>query len=109
MAQADMTKKGRDHNGASQLEKGYGEIGDIRHDLQSLKENVRNLTRHLQKDGLDKAEDIKGAVSDGIDAIVSKGEDGMTALEHEIKENPRRSLIVAFIAGFALNLFFRKG
>lgn len=107
MAQADINSPGiKDYNGSNKL---MDADGDVRQDIHALKENIRNLTRHLQKDGIAKADEFKGAIGDGIDSLLAKSDDVLLQLENEIRDNPRRSLVVAFVAGFALNLLMRKG
>jgi hypothetical protein len=105
MAQADTsnTPSAKGYNGSAQAD-----IGDIRQDIISLKESVRSLTKHLQKDGIAKAGELKESVSESLDTLLAKSDEGLVALEEQIKANPRRSLVVAFMAGFALNLLMRK-
>ncbi|MEZ0223964.1 MAG: hypothetical protein ACAH83_05380 [Alphaproteobacteria bacterium] len=111
MAQADIPQNPiKDYNGGTaSIEKQYGEISDIRSDLESLKTNVKSLSQHLQSDGKEKAEQVKSAISEGLDTLMIKGDKGLVALEESVKDNPRRSLVMAFLAGFAINILMRKG
>ena len=107
MAQTDTPEKSTykaTPNGAS-----YDELGDIRNDIESLKSSVLSLSEQLQRDGKEKAGQLKDAVNDGIDAILASSDKGITAVEAQVKENPRRSIAVAFAAGFIFNLLMRRG
>jgi ElaB/YqjD/DUF883 family membrane-anchored ribosome-binding protein len=111
MAQADIPQNPvKDYNGGTaSLEKQYGEISDIRSDLESLKTNVKSLTQHIQSDGREKAEQVKSALNESLDTLRKKSDEGLLVLEDSVKENPRRSLVVAFLAGFIINVLMRKG
>lgn len=105
MAQADIPKSTlKDYNGGAQTD-----ISGIREDIESLKANVMSLTKHLQRDGKAKASEMSSALNESIDTLLSKSDKGILALEAEVKDNPRRALVVAFMAGFAINLLLRRG
>lgn len=109
MAQNDIQNGSlKDFNGDA----GIPEISDlhsIRHDIEALKENVLSLTKHLQRDGKAKATEMSTALNEGLDTLMTKSDQGLAALETQVKENPRRALVIAFLAGFAANLLIRKG
>ena len=106
MAQADIPKKAvKEYNGNGT----GGDLNDIRDDLESLKASVMSLSKHLQRDGKAKASEVKGVINDGLDTLLSSGDKGISALESQVKDNPRRALVMAFMAGFAINLLLRRG
>ena len=109
MAQTDV-KNGslKDYNGDATTPE-ITDLHSIRHDIEALKENVLSLTKHLQRDGKAKASEVSSALNEGLEAFLSKGDQGLSALENQVKENPRRALVLAFLAGFAANLLIRKG
>ena len=87
----------------------HDDIEGIRHDIESLKANVSySLSKNLQRDGQVKAGEIKTALNDGIDVLISKGDQGIVAIEGQVKENPRRSVAIAFVAGFLANILLRR-
>lgn len=90
-------------------DKDYAEISDIRHDLDSLKDNVVALTRHLKRDGVEKAEDLKERMGEKLHDLRLKGEDSLDVLDDKIKDNPRSSILIAFAAGVVANFLLRRG
>lgn len=108
MAQTDIPKTpGREYNGTSPTTN--NDLSDIRKDLESLKDSVLSLSRHLQRDGKAKAGEVKSVIDDSIDDLLEKSDKGITAIAEQVKENPRRALAMAFAAGFVINLIMRKG
>ncbi len=89
--------------------KDYAEISEIRDDLNSLKSNVIALTKHLQKDGKERVSEIGDAVWKGVDIVRERSEESFGAIEDTIRENPRRSLLIAFGVGILANLLFTSG
>ena len=87
----------------------YAEFDALCKDIETLKADFVALSGHLKADGRAKAAEVKGTVDTGINALLDKSEDGLELLEAQVKENPRRALIVAFCAGLALNFLMRKG
>ncbi len=86
----------------------YTDIGDIRKDIDSLKSSMVSLSRHLQRGGKAKADEVRGALSDGLETILGKGDASLLKVEEQVRENPRRSIVIAFMAGFALNFLLRR-
>lgn len=80
----------------------YPEFSDIREDLRTLKEDVVNLTQHVQSNSGKYMRDVK-------DYAVDKVERSMETVERRVKEKPGQTLMAAFIAGiFASFLFARS-
>lgn len=89
--------------------KDYAEISEIRDDLNSLKSNVIALTKHLQRDGKERVSEIGDAVWKGVDIVREKGEESFNAIEDTIRENPRRSTLIAFGVGLLTSLLLSSG
>lgn len=88
--------------------KEYAEIEDIKQDLDSLRSNVVNLTRHLKHDGVEKAEVVKERMRESFEELREKGKDGLHAVEDKVRENPRNSILLAFGAGVLANFLLRR-
>ena len=88
--------------------KEYAEVEDIKHDLDSLRSNVVNLTRHLKHDGAEKASVVKDRVMEGLDDLRAKGKDGLKTVEDKVRENPRNGILLAFGAGVLANFLLRR-
>lgn len=88
--------------------KDYAELSDIKQDLDSLRDNVVQLTRHLKKDGAHKADEMKERVKEGFDTLRHKGEDGLKVVEDKVRANPRNGVLLAFAAGVLANVLLRR-
>lgn len=89
--------------------KEYTEISEIRNDLNSLKSNIVALSKHVKEDGKERVSDLSSAVMKGVDTLKERGSDSFAIIEDAIRENPRRSLLVAFGVGILANLIFTSG
>lgn len=96
-------RRASEHNG------GYPEIDDIRHDLESLKNNVVELTRHVQENGSDRAQVLRQKARRQVSNLRSQSRHQMQEMEERIKEHPAQSMAVAFIAGLAASLLLGRG
>lgn len=88
--------------------KDYEELEDIKQDLDSLRSNVVQLTRHLKHDGAAKAADVKERLKDGMGELRAKSEERLHDLEEKVRENPRNSILLAFGAGVLANILLRR-
>lgn len=82
----------------------YPEIEDIREDLDSLKTNVVELTKHLKKDGSEHSAEIKDMAADRYAALKASGEKQLKVVEKRVKQKPVESIGIAFAAGLALSM-----
>lgn len=89
--------------------KEYTEISEIREDLNSLKSNIIALSKHVKADGRERVSELGDAVKKGMDTLRERGSSSFAVLEDTIRENPRRSLLVAFGIGVLANLIFTSG
>lgn len=82
----------------------YNELDHIREDLDSLKNNVIELTRHLSKDGNAQAAQLKSALKDKIGDIQASGRTQYKNLEKQVKAKPGQTLAMAFAAGVVASM-----
>ena len=88
----------------------YPEIQDIRNDLDSLKTNVFELTRHVQEEGIDQTQQLAKKARKSLDAFQVLGKRELQDMERRIKAEPAKSLAIAFAVGmFASTFLGRKG
>lgn len=85
----------------------YHEIEDIRDDLESLKSNVVELTRHVQQNGASDAkhlaEDVAHKAQKQIARLQVRGKRELHKVERAIKHKPAQSLALAFAAGLVVS------
>lgn len=86
----------------------YPEINDIREDLDSLKNNVIELTRHMRKDGKAQTEELKGTLMERLTDMKTTGSAQYHNVETRIKQKPAQSVAIAFAAGLAASLLLGR-
>ncbi len=86
----------------------YSEIDDIREDLDSLKTNVIELTKHVKQDGVIHTSELKDTISDRWSQLQASGREKYKNVESRIKEKPGQSMAVAFAAGLAASVLLRR-
>jgi len=86
----------------------YTEIDHIREDLDSLKNNVIELTRHLTKDGNAQISQISQALLDRVHDVQKSGKKQLKVVEGKVQENPTQTLALAFGAGVIASLLLRR-
>lgn len=82
-------------------ETGYPELDNIREDLESLKTNVVELTRHVQENGYEKTVELSNMALKQIADLKKRGQREYTKVERSIKAKPGQSLAIAFAVGIA--------
>jgi ElaB/YqjD/DUF883 family membrane-anchored ribosome-binding protein len=88
--------------------KSYTEIDDIREDLNSLRTNVVELTKHLRADGAENIEHAKIAASGRYNAAKTAGLKQLVRAEKAVQKKPGQSMLMAFAAGLAISALLRK-
>lgn len=83
--------------------KTYSEIDNIKQDIDSLKTNVVELTKHLKANGETQAADLKEKAAEQIDHLKEVGHNQFETLENQIKEKPSQSVVLAFVSGLLLS------
>ncbi len=77
----------------------YSEIDDIREDLDSLKNNVVELTKHLKQDGKEHTKELKSTALEQLDSLKSSGQERYEILEGNVKKHPGQAIAIAFASG----------
>ncbi|HPF47003.1 MAG TPA: hypothetical protein PK690_09060 [Emcibacteraceae bacterium] len=86
----------------------YPEIDDIRQDLNSLKSNVVELTKHIQHDGRLTVDDVKESASERLKVLSVTGKKKLKDVEGRVKDKPVQSLAMAFAAGLVLSAMIKR-
>lgn len=81
----------------------YPEIDDIREDLDSLKTNVVELTKHLTKDGQEHSLEMKDVAKERLELLKASGLKQMKTVEKRVKQKPVESIGIAFATGLAVS------
>lgn len=89
--------------------KEYTEISEIRQDLNSLKSNIVALSKHVKEDGKERVSELGDAVRKGVETLRERSGDSFAVIEDQVRDNPRRSLLIAFGVGFIANLLLTSG
>ena len=92
----------------AKIKKEYDEIDHIKEDLNSLRNNVVELTKHLQQNGSARADDIRKKASERLTEISTMGRRRLKDAEKQIKAKPAQSVAVAFVAGALLSALMRR-
>lgn len=88
--------------------KPYTEIDHIREDLDSLKHNVIELTRHVTKDGNEQAAQLRDNLKGQIDQMQKNGLKRYKKVEAHVKQKPGQSLAMAFGAGLIASMLLSR-
>lgn len=75
-------------------------IDEIREDIDSLKSNIVELTRHMKAETGVRTEVLKNTVLGQVASLKNTGIAQYEKLEGQVKTKPAQSLAVAFAAGF---------
>ena len=84
--------------------KSYPEIKEIRDDLDSLRDNVIGLTKHIKKDGVEQAEEMSAYAKKSI----VRGQDELKKIEDQVRKQPGKSLAVAFAGGLIASMLLNR-
>ncbi|MCB1538387.1 MAG: hypothetical protein H6865_04445 [Rhodospirillales bacterium] len=77
----------------------FPEIEEIRNDLDSLKNNVVELSRHLKSEGRVQASRLSDLAIDRIAELRKSAANEYHRAETRVKEKPGQSIAIAFAAG----------
>jgi ElaB/YqjD/DUF883 family membrane-anchored ribosome-binding protein len=86
----------------------YSEIENIKDDLESLKTNVIELTRHLQDEGADKTEELAKKAKKRFSELQNRSKRELQKVERRVKSNPMQSMAIAFASGVALSILLGR-
>ncbi|NCT41476.1 MAG: hypothetical protein GW778_07445 [Alphaproteobacteria bacterium] len=85
----------------------YPELNEIRQDIDSLKDNVVALTKHVQKDGVNQVDEISDIAKTRLAEIQQKGQKEILKVEKQVKAKPAQSVAIAFAGGLIASLLLR--
>lgn len=88
-------------------ETSYPEIDEIRDDLDSLKNNVVELTRHLKSDGVQQAEQVSSLAQKRLKSLGTRGQQELRRIEKQVKQKPAQSMAIAFATGMLASMILR--
>lgn len=80
----------------------YPEVGDIRKDVDTLKEDVLALTRHVKDEGVDQIRKAQKTAQKKWARVQDIGRAELDRTREVVKERPVQGLAVAFCAGIVL-------
>lgn len=86
----------------------YPEIDDIRSDLDSLKDNVVELTRHIKADGANEVQALAKLAKKRVSKIQTAGKRELHKIEDSIQTHPMQSVAIALAAGAVLSFFMSR-
>jgi len=85
----------------------YPEIEEIKEDLDSLKDNVVALTKHVKKESVVQAEVISDTAKERIALAKLRGQQEVKKVEKQIKAKPAQSVAIAFAGGLLASMLIR--
>lgn len=86
----------------------YPEIKDIRHDLDSLKTNVVELTKRITAQGGEQAEHLKDAAYAQLAHIGEESLEQIKHIEDKVRAKPGQSVAIAFAAGMLASFLLSR-
>lgn len=92
----------------TKLKQNYPEITEIRADLDSLKDNVVELTKHVKQDGKVQGKALKKAANEQVSSLKDTTAKNIERLEDGVKERPGQSVALAFAAGLLTSFFLNR-
>lgn len=93
---------------SSELAAEYPEIQEIRDDLNSLKDNVFELSRHVKNNSSHHLEDAKHYAERQLGKVKRAGADALHKVEDRVIEKPGQTIALAFFAGLAASFLLGK-
>lgn len=87
----------------------FPEIDEIRQDIDSLKSNVVELSRHLKAEGTVQARKLGEVARERFDDLRRAAHDEYAKAEKQVKAKPGQSVAIAFAAGLALSFLLSRG
>lgn len=77
----------------------FKEIDDIRDDLESLRNNVVELTKHVRRDGSEQVNNIRTMAEERLAEASELGRQRYQTLRLRVQDKPEQSLALAFAGG----------
>lgn len=86
----------------------YTEINDIKDDIESLKNNVIQLTHQLKESGIQQTKAFKKTASVQFSELKDNGQKQMEKVESHVREKPAQSIAAAFAVGVIASLLLGR-
>lgn len=86
----------------------YEEIEHIREDLDSLKNNVVELTKHLKQDSKAQSKEISKEMKTRLQMLQDQGRTHYKNVEKHVQDKPGQSIAIAFAAGLAASMLIGR-
>lgn len=86
----------------------YPEINDIKQDLDSLKDNVVELTKHLKQNSRIKTKQLKRTAFKKFEGLSDTSKEQLKVLEAKVREEPAKALAFAFVGGVILSALLKR-
>lgn len=87
----------------------FPEIEEIKQDIDSLKSNVVELTRHVQSEGRFQAGKISELAAQRLTDLKKSAQLEYLKVEKAVKAKPGQSVAIAFGAGLLVSFLLRRG
>lgn len=87
----------------------FPEIEEIKSDLDSLKTNVVELTKHMKAEGRVQAFKLGDVAMKSLNDLKKSAEFNYQKAERQVKAQPGKSIAYAFGAGLILSALLRRG
>ena len=86
----------------------FPEIEEIRHDIESLKSNVVDLSRHIKSEGKNQASKLTEVAIERLAELRKNAAFEYQRAEKAVKAKPGQSVAIAFAAGLLTSLVLRR-
>lgn len=80
----------------------------IKDDLNSLKDNVTELAKHLKKEGSEKSQQMAEVLLARLKELQESGRDHLQTVEGQVRDKPLQSVAIAFVAGAIASMLFGR-
>jgi ElaB/YqjD/DUF883 family membrane-anchored ribosome-binding protein len=79
----------------------YEEIDNILADIADIKNNVFELSKNVK-------DDIRSETKDGLRSVKGKSRETISDMENHVRDNPVRSVAIAFAGGVLASALMRR-
>jgi ElaB/YqjD/DUF883 family membrane-anchored ribosome-binding protein len=87
----------------------FPEIEEIKNDIDSLRDNVVELSRHIKEEGKTQASKLTDVAFERLADLRKSASFEYQRAEKAVKQKPGQSIAIAFGAGLLLSALFRRG